>query len=74
MYKSKEGQKAKWRSDRTLELLAACEAEGCNSCAICDLSVHPWRCNSSNCYAWETWFRGKWRNIREAARRKGYNV
>ena len=74
MYKSKEGQKAKWRSDRTLELLAACEKEKVNPCAICNLSIHPWRCNSSNCFAWETWFRKKWRNIREAARQKGYNV
>ena len=74
MYKTREGQDPKRRAERTLKLLATCEAEGVNPCAICDLSVHPWRCNSSNCYAWESWFRGKWKMILEAARRKGYNV
>lgn len=75
MYKSnEEGQETKWRAERTYNLLLMAQQQNVIPCEICKLSKHPKKCNSSNCYCWETWFREKWRNIREAARQKGYNV
>jgi hypothetical protein len=58
----------------TGELIKEAKEKGVCPCDICKQVPDTEKCNSPSCYAWYVWFSEKWQNIKEAARRKGYNV
>lgn len=58
----------------TEELIKEAKKMGVSPCKICKQVSDPGKCGAPNCYAWGAWFADRWRNIREAARMKGYRV
>lgn len=58
----------------TEELIKEAKEKGVSPCKICKQVSDPGKCGAPNCYAWGAWFVDRWRNIREAARMKGYRV
>ena len=58
----------------TGEIIKEAKEKGVSPCKLCKQVSNPDRCGAVNCYSWYVWFSEKWQNIREAARRMGYNV
>ena len=63
-----------WKIERFIKEQPNSEAKekGVSPCELCRLKDS--NCGAVNCYSWYVWFSEKWQNIKEAARRKGYNV
>ncbi|MBO5715056.1 MAG: hypothetical protein J6S23_01525 [Clostridia bacterium] len=61
-------------SNKVLEICKEAERRGISPCEICEHTADPTKCGGVSCYPWYVWFTKEWRNIREAARRKGYRV
>lgn len=58
----------------TSELIKEAKEKGVSPCSLCCQVKDPEKCAGGGCYAWTVWFYGKWQNIKEAARRKGFRV
>lgn len=56
----------------TSDLIKEAKQKGVSPCDICNHDQN--KCGGQNCYAWYVWFSEKWQDIKEAARRRGYNV
>jgi hypothetical protein len=59
---------------KTLERIKEMKEKGVCPCDVCTRVVDPEKCSGLGCYPWYVWFKDKWRDIRKAARMKGYNV
>jgi ribonuclease HIII len=60
--------------DKYYEHIKEAKEKGVCPCEICNQVDNTDRCGAVNCFAWYVWFSEHWQNIKEAARRKGFNV
>ena len=58
----------------TGDMIKEAKEKGVCPCEICNQVDNTDRCGAVNCFAWYVWFSEHWQNIKEAARRKGFNV